>query len=135
MPIQHTVENELTHVAAIVATRVINGTVVTGDDIDVRTYDPGSRFYVLMNAFETDVTNTGGTFSIEESETDGGTYTACTSSGDLTATGATPGNVARTASFLPNPAKPFVHVLFTPADASTDVDVTASFVVVPRSKV
>ena len=64
----------MTAVCALVATRIADATVATGDDIDVRTYDPGSRFYAVLDAFETDVTNTGGTWTVTESETDGGTY-------------------------------------------------------------
>lgn len=135
MPVNHTLEDEFTLVNSVPATRIIDATVATGADIDTRAYDPGSRFLLILDAFETDVTNTGGTWTVTESETDGGTYTAATTSGSLTATGATPGNVQRVVSFLPNPAKPFVHPVFTPADASCDVDVTANFVVVDRGMV
>jgi len=135
MPVRHTLENELTVVQILRATRIADATVATSDDFDVRSYDPGSRFLLILEAFETDVTNTGGTWSVQESLTDGGTYTASTTSGDLTATGATAGNVQRVVSVLPNPAKPFVQAVFTPADAGTDVDVTATLVVVPRAAV
>lgn len=132
MPVRHTVENEVTVVQLVVASRVTDATAVTGTDFDVRDYDPGSRFLLILEAFETNVANTGGTWTVTESETDGGTYTAATTSGALTATGATAGNVQRVVSVLPNPAKPFVHPVFTGADANTEVDVTATLVVIGR---
>ena len=135
MPIQHTINTEVTVVNSVPATRIIDATVATGADIDTRAYAPGSRFLLVMDAFETNIANTGGTWTVVESETDGGTYTAATTTGSLAATGETAGNVQRVVSILPNPAKPFVHPVFTPADAGCDVDVTANFLVFDRAKV
>lgn len=135
MPIDWTVENELTVVNIVPATRVTDATPVTSTDFDVRTYDPGSRFLLILDAFETNAANTGGTWTVTESLTDGGVYTTATTDGALTATGETAGNVQRTVAVLPNPAKPFVHAVFTGADATTEVDVTANLVVVPRATV
>lgn len=134
MPVNHTVENEVTVVQLLRATRIADATDATSDDFDTRSYDPGSRFLLILEAFETDVGNTGVTWIVQESETDGGSYTAATTSGSLTATGATPGNVQRVVSVLANPAKPFVQVV-ADAAAGTDVDVTATLVVLSRASV
>lgn len=131
MPVRHTVENEVT-TSVLHSATVIDATPETSTDFDVRTFDPGSRFLLLLNAFETVATNTGGTWTVTESETDGGVYTTATTSGSLAATGAVAGDVLRTVSLLPNPAKPFVHAVFTGADASTDVHITAVLVALPR---
>lgn len=135
MSVRTDVEEVCTAVCALIATRIADATVATGDDFDCRDYDYGSRFLLVLDAYETDATNTGGTWTVVESETDGGSYTACTTSGSLAATGATAGNVQRTVSLIPNPTKPFVHVVFTPASAGTDVDVTATLVVIPAGMV
>lgn len=135
MPVNHTIENEVTVYNSMRVVRVTDATPQTGVDIDVRDYDPGSRFLLILDAYETNAANTGGTWTVTESETDGGTYTACTTSGSLAATGATAGNVQRVISILPNPAKPFIHPVFTGVDAATEVDITANFVIVDRGNV
>lgn len=135
MTVRWTVNDTCTVVNLIPATRIADGTVTTSTDFDVRDYDPGSRFLLVMDAFETDATNTGTTWTVVESETDGGAYTAATTDGSLAATGAVPGNVQRVVSVLPNPAKPFVHVVSTPAGAGTDVDITCNLIVIPRAMV
>jgi hypothetical protein len=133
MPIRHTVENEVTVTTLVPITNVSDATPVESTDFDVRTFDPGTRFLLILDAFETVGTNTGGTWMVEESLTDGGSYTAATTSGSLAATGATEGTVRRTVSMLANPAKPFVMVTFTGASAATDVDISATLVALPRA--
>lgn len=135
MPVRTSIEQNLSTFCALIATRIADATVATGDDFDVRNYPHGSRFLLVLDAFETDASNTGGTWTVVESETDGGSYTACDTSGSLAATGATAGNVQRVVSLVPNPLKPFVHAVFTPAGAGTDVDVTATLVVLPAAMV
>jgi hypothetical protein len=135
MPIRWTVNDTVTAVNLVPATRVADATPVTGTDFDVRAYPRGSRFLLVLDAFETNVANTGGTWTVTESETDGGSYTAATTDGSLAATGATPGNVQRVVSVLGNPAKPFVHPVFTGADANAEVDVTAILLVIPAALV
>lgn len=135
MPVRTSVEQNVTAVCALIATRIADATVATGDDFDVRTYPHGSRFLLVLDALETDATNTGGTWTVVESETDGGSYTACTTSGSLAATPATAGNAQRVVSLIPNGDKPFVHVVYTPAGAGTDVDVTATLIVLPAAMV
>lgn len=131
--VRHAVDTQVAATQLIASTRVVDATPVTAADIDVRTFETGTRFLLVLNAFETNVANTGGTWSVTESETDGGSYTAADTHGSLAATGATPGNVLRAVSFRPNPAKPFVLVTFTGADANTEVDVTATLVALPRA--
>lgn len=131
--VRHAVDAEVTAVQLIPATRVVDATPVLATDIDTRTYAPGTRFLLLLEAFETNVANTGGTWTVTESATDGGSYTAADTHGSLAATGPTPGNVQRVVSFRANPSKPFVLVTFTGADANAEVDVTATLVALPRS--
>ena len=134
MTVRHAVNETVTVVNLVPATRIADATVTTSTDFDVRAYDPGSRFLLILDAFETDAANTGTTWTVEESETDGVTYTTATTSGSLAATGATPGNVQRVVSVTPNPDKPFIHVVAT-GGAGTDVDLTANLVVIPRALV
>ena len=135
MPVNHTIEDAATVVNSVVASRVVDTTPVTGIDIDTRAYAPGSRFLLILDAFETNAANTGGTWTVTESATDGGAYTTATTSGSLAATGAVAGNVQRVVSILPNPDMPWVHPVFTRADANAEVDVTANFIVINRGNV
>jgi hypothetical protein len=132
MPTRTDVNAQVTTVQVMPATRVADATPVLSTDFDVRTYPPGARFLLVLNAFETNVGNTGGTWTVTESATDGGTYTACSLHGSLAATPASAGNDVQTVAVKPNNAKPFVLVTYTGADASTEVDITATLVVVPR---
>jgi hypothetical protein len=107
------------------ATAVADATPVLSSAIDLRTLDAGARHVLIMNAFETNVANTGGTWSVTESATSAGVYTAATTSGSLAATGETVGNVVRKVSLYPNRAMPFIKVTFTGADANTEVTISA----------
>lgn len=129
--VRHAIDAQVTVQQLIASTRVVDATPVLAADVDVRTFPHETRFLLVLNAFETNVANTGGTWTVTESETDGGAYTAATVHGSLAATGATPGNVQRVVSFRANPAKPFVLVTFTGADANAEVDITATLVAVP----
>lgn len=131
--VRHAVDALVSVTQLIPATRVVDATPVTHTDVDVRTFETGTRFLLLLEAFETNVANTGGTWAVTESATDGGVYTAADTHGSLAVTGATPGNVQRVVSFRANPSKPFVLVTFTGADAAAEVDVTATLVAVPRA--
>jgi hypothetical protein len=59
----------------------------------------------------------GATYSLTESATTNGTYTACTTSGDLTKVVA---SGMQYVSVKPNPAKPFLRVTVTGDGASAD---------------
>lgn len=115
----------------IPATRVADATPVTHTAVDVRTLAHHARLALLLSAFETNAANTGGTWSVEESDAAGGEYTAATTIGSLAATGETAGNVNRVVSIIPNPAKPFVRAKFTGATADAEVDITAQLLVMP----
>lgn len=127
------VQEEITVVGVLAATRVADATPVLSTDFDVRTYAPGSRFLLVLSAFETNTGNTGGTWTVTESATDGGSYTTCTLSNSLTATPASAGNDVQKIAVYPNNAKPFVLVTYTGADANAEVDITATLLVIPRA--
>lgn len=126
------INEEITAVQVMPATRVADATPVLSTDFDVRSYAPGSRFLLVLNAFETNVANTGGTWTVTESATDGGSYTTATTGGTLAATPASAGNSVQKVSVYPNSAKPFVLVTYTGADANAEVDITVTLVVIPR---
>lgn len=131
MAVNWTVNDEVTVVQVMPAARVADATPVLSTDFDVRAYAPGSKFLLILESHETNAGNTGGTWTVTESATDGGSYTTATTDGSLTAIG-TGTDVQRVVSVYPNPAKPFVLVTFTGADANAEVDVTATLVVLPR---
>lgn len=132
MTVRWAVGTEVSVSGLIPTTRVTDATPVLSTDFDARTFAPGTRFLIVLSAFETNVANTGGTWTVTESATDGGAYTACTLDRTLTATPATAGNDVQRVAVLPNPAKPFVLVTYTGADANAEVDITASLIALPR---
>lgn len=131
MAINWTLNDEYTVVQVLPASRVADATPVLSTDFDVRAYAPGSKFVLVLASHETNAGNTGGTWTVTESATDGGSYTTATTDGSLAAIG-TGTDVLRVVSVYPNPAKPFVLVTFTGADANAEVDITATLIVVPR---
>jgi hypothetical protein len=131
MTTRWTINDEVTCVQVMPASRVADATPVLSTDFDVRAYAPGSRFLLVLSSHETNAGNTGGTWTVTESATDGGEYTTATTDGSLAVTGAAT-DVQRVVAVKPNPAKPFVLVTFTGADANAEVDVTATLVVLPR---
>jgi hypothetical protein len=132
MSVNWAVDQKITPVGVLAATRVADATPVLATDFNVRSYDAGSKFLLVLSAFETNTANTGGTWTVTESATDGGSYTAATTHGTLAATPASAGNSVQYVSVLPNDAKPFVLVTYTGADANTEVDITATLLVIPR---
>lgn len=126
------VQEKITAVSRLDPTAVADATPVACADVDARTYPPGSRFVLVLTAFETNVANTGGTWAVQESATDGGSYTACTIGGTLTATPAAAGTDLQWVSVYPNPAKPFFQAVFTGADANAEVTITVTLLVIPR---
>lgn len=136
MTIRWAIDDTVTTVNLALDVDADGATDVDSTDFDVRAYAPGSRFLLVLIARGQEAANTGGTWVVEESATDGGTYTVSTTSGSLAATGATAaGVVQRTVSVYPNPDKPFVKARFDPADAATDVGLTVQLVVIPRALV
>lgn len=132
MTVRWTINDELQVVNLLPAFDQDGGGTKAAAEFDVRTYPPGSRFLLIMDA-EGASGNTGGTWSVGEAATTGGEVTTAVTDGSLAATGASTANVQRVVSLRPNPAKPFVTVLFTDADASTDAYLSVNLVVVPRA--
>lgn len=136
MTVRQAVEATTTTTQLLNATRVASGTVVNSTPVDVRTFAAGTRFLVTMTALGVNSVNTGGTWSIQESATSGGSFTAAATNGSLAATGATAaGNVVRAVSYVPHPDRPFVLARFTPADANARVDISAVLIGLPRAMV
>lgn len=116
----------------IAATRVVDATPVVGSAYDLRTAH-GARPTFVLTAFETNTLNTGGTWTVEESATSGGAYTTTTAVDPaLTATPAEAGNNVQVISVRPNPDKPWIRARYVGADANTEVDVTATLLLLPR---
>lgn len=111
-------------------TAVTDATPVASTDIDVRTLG-AKRLVLVLTAREDNANNTGGTWVVQESATDGGTYSACTLGGTLAATPAAAGTDVQRVSVLPNTAKPFVQAVFTGADAAAEVTLTVTALAVP----
>ncbi len=137
--VRHAVENRIESLCLIRPTRVVDATpaVSTVGGLDLTTKDPGSRYLVIMTSFETNVANTGGVWAIEASATSGGAYTALATSGSdsLTVAADLTAVQVRERSFVGDPARPFVRVTFTGADAAAEVDITAHVLVIPRAMV
>lgn len=139
MPVRSGIHATIESVCLIRPSRVTDATPVvsTVGGLDCSTRPPGARYLLVLTSFETNVANTGGVFAIEASATSGGTYSALTTLGsdsltiaaDLTAV------QVRERSFVPDPARPFVRVTFTGADANAEVDITAHALVLRRAMV
>lgn len=128
------VEKNLDVRGLIAASRVTDATPVVSTALDRRTLPDGSRHMLILSAFETNVANTGGTWTVTESATSGGSYTAATLTTALVATPATAGNDVQKTSVTPNASKPWLKVTYTGADANAEVDVTAHLVISNRAQ-
>lgn len=139
MPVRTEIGATIETTCLIRPTRVTDATpiVSTVGGLNCGSKPPGARYLLVLTSFETNTANTGGVFAIEASATSGGTYSALTTQGsdsltiaaDLTAV------QVRERSFVPDPARPFVRVTFTGADANAEVDITAHVLVVRRAMV
>lgn len=132
MTTRWTIGDEITVVNLLPAFDQDGGGTKAATEFDVRTYPPGSRFLLVLDC-EGAAGNTGGTWSVGEAATTGGEVSAAITDGSLAPTGASTANVQRVVSLKPNPAKPFVTVLFTDADASTDAYLNVNLLVLPRA--
>jgi len=133
MPANWAVDQLMTPLGVMPSTRVTDATPVLSTDFLVSDYDPGSRFLLVLSAYETSAANTGGDWTVTESATDGGSYTTATTHGTLASTPAASGNSVQYVSVYPNVSKPYVLVTFTGADADTEVDISAMLLVIPRA--
>jgi hypothetical protein len=129
------VDEEVVATVLVAPTAVTDATPVVSTALDLRTFSPGARHELVLEARADAAGNTGGTWVVKESATSGGSYTTATTDGSLAATGAVanPTNVQRTVAVLPNPAKPWLKITFTGADASAEATVSALLVTLPRS--
>lgn len=133
MAVRADLQNDIAPSVLIAPTAVVDATPVLSGAVDVRSFAPGSRFYLVFTATEDNAANTGGTFAVTDCDTSGGTYASATILGSLPATPAEAGTVVRECVLVPNPARPFVKVSFTGEDADTEVTITATLLVVPRT--
>ena len=117
-------EADITVVNALEPQALQDDTPVLSAAIDTRTY-PRCRILLVANVVETTGTTHTVAFTVTESATSGGEYTASTTSGTLTASAAT--NTTQWAAIKRNIVKPFIKVTVTGSHG--DVDVVLSAVV------
>lgn len=109
-------------VQALAPQAIADATPVLSAAIDTRLY-PRKRVLVVAHSKEASDTAHTMTFSVTESATSGGSYTAATTSGDLTPLAATG---IQYISVKKNPSKPFIKVVATGSHADVDVIVAAA---------
>lgn len=115
-------EAQMTLVQAI-APRVDNGaTPILSSAIDTRSY-PRHRILILWENKENGATAHTMALTATESATSGGSYTACTTTGTLTAISA---DGVQWAAVKRNPAMPFIKLTLTGSDAALDTISAAS---------
>lgn len=115
-------EGDLAVVQVLDAQAIQDATPVLSSAVDRRLYP---RMRCLLIATSKEVTPTAFTmaFTVTESATSGGTYTAAETSGTLTASSAS--TITRIASIRFNKSKPFIKVTATGSDADIDNLVSA----------
>lgn len=127
-------DQQIQAVSVIPATRVVAVTPVLSSVIDPAAYAPNSRLQLVLAATGVGGGSTGGTWSVTESATSGGTYAAAqTVHGSLAATTAGATTTVRSVSVNINPAKPFIKAVFTGTDSATATDIAAVLLVVPNA--
>jgi ArsR family metal-binding transcriptional regulator len=114
-------ESDISVVAALVPQDLTDATPVLSSAIDTASY-PRKRIVLVAKSVErTDTAYTTG-FTVTESATSGGSYTAATTSGTLTAVATAQ---TRTATIKRNAAKPFIKITVTGSHADVDTIVSA----------
>ena len=123
------VEADITQVTVLAHQAIQDATPVLSSAIDTRSYP---RCRILLLAHSTEATDTAHTmaFTVTESATSGGEYTASTTTGTLTAAAVAQ---TRLATIKRNPAKPFIKVTATGSNADVDVIVSAHLLFVKPS--
>lgn len=132
MPTRTDLRNQISVTQLINASRVTDATPVASTPINRSALTPGVRLLLVLSAFETNTGNTGGTWTVTESATSGGSYTAATTS-TIAATPATAGNDLQKVDVTSNAAKPWLKVTYTGADSNAEVDITAHLVAIPQA--
>lgn len=115
-------EADIDAVQALVPQVIQDDTPVLSSAIDTTSY-PRARILLVAEYNEVGATAHTMAFTVTESATSGGTYTAATTSGTLTATSA---DFVQIASVKRNPAKPFIKVTATGSHADVDGIVAAT---------
>lgn len=116
------VEADMTLVQALVPQSIADATPVLSSAIDTRSY-PGKRILVLWENKEATATTHTMALTVTESATSGGSYSAATTSGTLTAISA---DGVQWATVKRNSAKPFIKVTLTGSHADVDTISAAS---------
>jgi hypothetical protein len=109
-------EADITAVEAITPTVIQDDTPVLSAAIDVRSY-PRTRILLVAQYNEVGATTHTMAFTVTESATSGGSYTASTTTGTLTASSA---DTVQWAAIKRNPAKPFLKITATGSHGDAD---------------
>ena len=109
-------EADMTLVEALTPQAIQDDTPVLSAAIDTRSY-PRKRILLVASYNEVGATTHTMAFTVTESATSGGEYTAATTSGTLTASSA---DVVQWASIKRNPAMPFIKITATGSHADVD---------------
>ena len=119
------IEADVVTVQALTPQQISDDTPVLSSAIDTSSVS-NRRTRILLVAAAHEATATAHTmaFTVTESATSGGAYTAATTTGTLTASSAT--DVVRTASIKRNKAKPFIKITATGSHADADFIVSAT---------
>ena len=112
----------MTLVQALKPQAITDATPVLSAAIDTRTY-PRKRILLIAENTENGATTHTIAFTATESATSGGSYSACTTTGTLTAFSA---DGVQWASIQPNILKPFIKVTATGSHGDVDVICAAS---------
>lgn len=115
-------EAQLDAVMALTPQAIADDTPVLSSAIDTRLYSR-KRAVLLASYNEVGATSHTMAFTVTESATSGGEYTASTTTGTLTATSA---DTQFVASIKVNPDKPFIKVTATGSHADVDGIVSAT---------
>ncbi len=109
-------EGSITVIQALVPQAVADATPILSSAIDTRSY-PRTRIVGIFSNNEVGATAYTVAATFTESATSDGEYTACTTSGTLTALSA---DGVQIASIARNPAKPFIKATLTGSNADVD---------------
>ena len=115
-------EGSITAVQALDAQAIQDATPVLSSAINTDSY-PRARIVLVAHSKEVTATAHTMAFTVTESATSGGSYTAAVTSGTLTASSAD--SVTRVASIKRNKAMPFIKITATGSHADVDVLVSA----------
>jgi hypothetical protein len=122
-------ESDIDVIAALTPQAIADDTPVLSSAIDTAAY-PRKRMFLIAQYNEVGATTHTMAFTVTESATSGGSYTASTTNGTLTAQSA---DAIQKAAIKVNPAKPFVKITATGSHADVDGVVCATVLFVSDS--